>query len=222
MAVIISAYGILSAASCRKDVPGGTQIEATGFVYDTVLQQRVPNAMVYLIGERLGGGLGARIYPDTGYVAVTQADAQGNFSISYRAQGNYYGYVLGLGYDAAFGGYTGFPENYIPDYMLPFYSFSNGFRKQGVELKARFLEPARLTLTDGNRDTVILTILAVSGDLYKNIPLGPLPADTTVRIWLLPGTRNAINYYVNYGQTPVGTDSLSPVPGDTLQLTHHF
>ncbi len=84
--------------SCRKEVPKGQIITANGYVIDLMQNKRLPFATVYLFGGhnyRLGE-IGVETYYDTIPLDSVLCDANGNFDITYTAEGRSDDYALGI------------------------------------------------------------------------------------------------------------------------------
>jgi len=107
--------------SCRKEVPLGTSILASGIVFDSVKNKVLANAKLYLFGAH---STFYGIYYSQGPLDSTVSDSDGKFSISFTADGNSIDYGLQLGV-LEYGGYIyNNQTNYVIDNTQPLFKFN--------------------------------------------------------------------------------------------------
>ena len=73
-------------------IPSGLDINVTGSVIDTVKNKSLANAKVIIIGKS-SVAFGATYTSD---LYTTRTDKNGNFSFTYKTDGNYYSYLIGF------------------------------------------------------------------------------------------------------------------------------
>src|SRR3954447_2358669 len=160
--VKIAAFFLLAwlIQSCRKDVPQGQAITASGFVIDMAQQKRLPSATIYLFGghDHYGPG-GLEVLYDTIPLDSTSSDANGNFSITYFAEGQSDDYALSLTKNIFHPGNT---ESYLPDANQPLYKFNHAYNLKDVAISAKELMHATVALqvTSNPYDTLLFRILS--------------------------------------------------------------
>jgi hypothetical protein len=166
--------------SCAKDVKKGTPIRVSGLVVDTVKNKVLPFAKIYLVGGKVRGSNGVTYYYN--YVDSTISDANGNYSVDYKAEGNSVDYVLEVAND----------NNYGNNNYEQFYFTNNA---TNVRLKTQELNFLKLNLkVDYNRyDTFyIYPSQGLSKQLIgRNI-------DTTLTLKVLPNNSNILTYRILY------------------------
>lgn len=166
--------------SCAKDIKKGSPIRVSGIVVDTVKNKAIPFAKIYLVGGKVRGSNGVTYYYN--YVDSTISDANGNYSVDYKAEGNSVNYVLEVAND----------NNYGTNKYEQFY-FSNN--ATNVRLKTQELNFLKLNLkVDFNRyDTFyIYPSQGFSKQLFgRNI-------DTTLILKVLPNNTNILTYRILY------------------------
>jgi hypothetical protein len=166
--------------SCAKDIKKGSPIRVSGVVVDTVKNKIIPFAKIYLVGGKVRGSNGSILYYN--YVDSTTSDANGNYSVDYKAEGNSVDYVLEVANDNKYG-----TNNYEQFY------FSNN--ATNVRLKTQELNFLKLNLkVDFNRyDTFyIYPSQGFSKQLIgRNI-------DTTLILKVLPNNTNVLTYRILY------------------------
>lgn len=177
MKKILLIFSILTLIiSCAKQVKKGKRIVANGYVVDTLKNKRLPFAKVYLVGcHREFSG---RKYC-TDYVDSATTDANGNFSITYRAEGNSAGYVLEVKFDNNYG-----------DYSLREFPFVN---EEVTRITAHELNFLRLNLKVGFNRYDTLYIDPRYGDSKQLIGRS---IDTTILLKVLPNIENLIAYQI--------------------------
>ena len=223
-------FAVCLLTSCRKDVPKGTLISANGYVVDTVTGQRVPGATVYLVGGTAVWGMPAVGYANPPLDSTT-ADGQGNFTLSYRARGNYVDYALTVANIAAHETLPG--ARCIPaSQAMPWLPFQYAHSLSDVALPVLATEPMKLHLVVGTNpyDTLYLRLYTPDAMLYLDDTfIGPR-IDTTLTFPCLPQARNILWYRIfssvltdsNTTFYRLAMDSLQPPPGDTPILERNF
>ena len=73
-------------------IPSGLDINVTGSVIDTLKNKSLANAKVIIIGKSYVA-FGATYTSD---LYTTRTDKNGNFSFTYKTDGNYYSYLIGF------------------------------------------------------------------------------------------------------------------------------
>ncbi len=169
--------------SCVKDIKKGTHIVVSGFLTDTVKNKNLSFAKVYLVGCK--NGFYRRSCLD--YLDSAITDANGNFSIYYRAEGKSVEYVLEVAED----------NNYSDNLFKQFPFVNNSV---GVRLKSQELNFLQLKLkVDYNRyDTLYIYPAHGTGKRLIGRSL-----DTTLTLKVLPLNQNIIAYRI----FSVGNDS---------------
>ena len=100
LTLTIFVLAILLFTGCRKDVPTGQLIQASGIVFDSVKNKKLANVIVYLYGAHQS------FYGVTygeGPFDSTMSDNNGNFSLKYYAKGNNVDYALAIS-NSVYGG----------------------------------------------------------------------------------------------------------------------
>jgi hypothetical protein len=132
---------LFALTACRKDIPKGKLIQASGFVIDSVKNKKLSNVIVYLYGAH---STFYGVYYDIGPLDSTVSDNNGNFSLKYNAEGKSVDHALAIG-NVVYGGYTNQP-NYIIDITHPIYPFNYSQQLNNIGLKARELNYAKVNL----------------------------------------------------------------------------
>ena len=182
-------------AACRKDVPQGTLISATGYVIDTVVQQRVPDAVVYLFGiSHTSFPPGSSVSQNP--IDSVTADGQGNFTLSYRAGGNYFDYALSLS-GSAYEMITPHTR-VIPGDFFPLHYFDQSHRLDSVEMDARLLGQLQLHLSVASNpyDTIWVSIQAQGYPMALIDTISGSSVDATVQLPYVPLSQNVISYEI--------------------------
>jgi hypothetical protein len=179
--------------SCRKEVEEGTRIRASGYAIDTIKNKRLANVKLYLFGahQTFYG-----IYYSDGPLDSTITDAQGKFSINYRAEGRSIDYALETSY-LGYGGFENGPTvNYAADNTQSQYRFNYQTEVQDVVIKARELNHLKLTLrVEYNPyDTLYVSIWGNFANFYDRHLLKGQHLDTVLYTWCLPNAPNYIDY----------------------------
>lgn len=191
--IIIFFLTLCTIASCRKSVPKGQLIQASGFVIDSVKNKKLPNATIYLYGAH--STFYGITYGD-GPLDSTISDANGNFSISYTAVGNSVDYSLAIG-KTVYGGYTS-QENYVIDAYHPEFRFNFLQQINNVSLKARELNYARVNLKvlSNPYDTLFFDVSTIYGELRLRYRLTGRTIDTSILTRYLPNSQNNFWYQI--------------------------
>ena len=226
--IIISfvCLALLALTGCRKDVPKGQLIQASGFVIDSVKNKKLYNATIYLYGAHSNF---YGVYYDVGPLDSTSSDIDGNFSIKYSAEGSSIDYALAIG-NVVYGGYTS-QNNYVVDVAHPLYPFNYSHQLNNVALRARELNYARINLKvlSNPYDTLYFFVMTNSGELFlKNFFKGT-SIDTSFLTRYLPDALNTFEFSVNCWQlldsgmyTRTITDSLKLKMDDTIAISKTF
>ncbi|HEY4148314.1 MAG TPA: hypothetical protein VGM41_05280 [Chitinophagaceae bacterium] len=209
--------------SCRKDVPAGRLIQASGFVVDSVINKKLAGVKVYLVGAEqsfYGVSYGYGPYDST------VSDANGNFSIQYRAEGKSVDYALAIA-GVIYGGFTA-QDNFAIDVNHPYYPFNYKDNLTGVGVRARQLSvlAINLKIQSNPYDTFYLYAFTPYGEFSdKRLITGP-STDTTILTRCLPNSFNSIHYEVqsqrlfDSGWLIRRTiDSVPTGPGDTTRIS---
>jgi hypothetical protein len=203
--------------SCRKDIPSGTVIEASGFVYDSVKNKKLSGVTVFLVGagQTLGG-----IYYTEGPLDSVVSDVNGNFSITYTALGRSldYGLVVGVIY----AGDTSQP-NFVVDANHPLYKFNYARTVNDVEIYARELNYAQVTLKvlSNPYGSLYFGVTSQNASLQVNQSFEGNPIDTTFMTRILPGYPNYFQFEaINTDSSMVRSVTVTVNPGltDTISL----
>src|SRR3954451_16258856 len=135
---IITLIAVWSILSCRKEVPKGQTITANGFVMDFVQQKRLPFVTVYLFNghNHLLGEGGVQTFYDTIPLDSTTSDANGDFSLTYAAEGKSDDYALGISKNYL---HPDNNESYLPDASQPIYKFNHAYDLKDAVISARAL-----------------------------------------------------------------------------------
>ncbi|WP_298296241.1 hypothetical protein [Hydrotalea sp.] len=184
---------LLFLPACRKDVPKGQLIQATGFVIDSVKNKKLSDVTVYLYGAH---STFYGVYYDDGPLDSTISDKDGNFSIKYNAEGNSVDYALAIG-NVVYGGYTN-QTNYVIDISHPIYIFDYSYQLTDVALKARELNYARVNLKvlSNPYDTLYLDVSTTYGELFLRNRFIGRSVDTSFLTRYLPNTTNIFEYKI--------------------------
>jgi hypothetical protein len=180
-------------ALCRKDVKKGTTISANGFVIDSAVNQRIPGATVYLVGGKQGY-YGMEYGPSA--LDSTSTDAQGSFSLSYVAQGNYTDYALCLeNFGVPFRPLHG---TYIRTESPTYYPFNFVHQLTDQPLTAWKLGQATYTLrVDSNPyDTLLLRVFNEGVGFESDYAFFGSHIDTTFQLPYFPYSQNYIWYRI--------------------------
>jgi hypothetical protein len=155
--IMIAFIAVWSILSCRKEVPTGQTITANGFVMDFVQQKRLPFVTVYLFSghNHLLGEGGVQAFYDTIPLDSTIADVNGEFSLTYAADGNSDDYALGITKNLF---HPGNKENYLPEASQPIYKFNYAYDLKDVVISARELHPANVGHTGTIKSIRHLTV----------------------------------------------------------------
>ena len=206
---------LASLASCRKEVPAGTTVSASGIVFDSVKNKVLANAKLYLFGaNRTFYG----IYYSKGPLYSVISDNNGKFSISFTADGTSIDYGLQLGV-LEYGGYVyNSQTNYVIDNTQPLFKFNYSTNVTNAVVRGRELNYIKLHLkvltnpfdTIKVRTTAIRQVTLVKGQSI----------DTTILLRQLPNEQNMIEYYTESIRDTVGYipgQSIRRITRDTLQ-----
>ena len=211
---------LVTLTSCRKDVPAGTTIYISGVVFDSVKNKTLPNAKLYLFGAHTT--FYGIYYTQGPYDSVT-TDANGKFSLQYKAEGKSVDYGLSLG-ELAYGGYNyGDNENYVIDNYYPMFKLNYSTNISNAVVRARELNftKIKLKVLSNPYDTFIVRTSAAFGQI--NYIKGH-SIDTIIYVRHLPNMQNVI-FYRTESNTPDSffirrqvTDTFSATLGDTVFL----
>ncbi len=217
---------LLALTACRKDIPKGQLIQASGFVIDSVKNKKLYNATIYLYGAHSNF---YGVYYDVGPLDSTVSDIDGNFSIKYSAEGNSIDYALAIG-NVVYGGYTS-QDNYVVDVAHPLYPFNYSHQLNNVALRARELNYARINLKvlSNPYDTLYLDVTTTYGELFlRNLFVGT-NIDTTILTRYLPDAPNTFQYAILSRQLLDSGwyirrmfDTLTPKMDDTMTISKTF
>lgn len=217
--VIIGCIAVWLMQSCRKDVPKNQLITANGSVQDYLQNKPLPNTTVYLFGGHDYGSFpNQQISYDTTPLDSVITDANGEFTISYRAEGKSDDYALGI------------TKNYMqPNYIeniLPFpgksvYPFNYVYSLQNVFIQAAKLHYLNLTLqvTSNPYDTLLFTIYnPPSGEEIGQYQLFGNSINTVIHTRYLPLSTNVFEYAVQTLSLDDSASSFIRLTADTLNL----
>ena len=202
----------LTMTACRKNIPSGTSISASGIVFDAVKNKALPNAKLYLFGAH---STFYGIYYDDGPIDSTISDNNGKFSIHYTANGKSVDYGLTLGI-LEYGGYNyGTQTNYVLDYTQPIFKFNYLTNVTNAIVKGRELNYTQIHIKviSNPFDTIFVK---TSASEQKTMITG-LSIDTTIIVRHLPNQLNTIAYYTESLRDTVGLAALNSNPN-----THWF
>ena len=206
---------IITTTSCRKEVPLGTKITASGIVFDSVKNKVLPFAKLYLFGahQTFTG-----IYYSEGPLDSTISDINGKFMISYTADGHYIDYGLELGV-LEFGGYVyNNQNNYIIDYTQPLLKFNFSLRISNAVVKGRELNFTKIHIKVLSNP--FDTFLVRSRVDWTTILMKGKTIDTTFTVRHLPNAMNIIDYYTQSIRDTVGLASANAnANGPRLSVT---
>ena len=215
---------LLFLTACRKDVPKGQAIQATGFVIDSVKNKKLSNVTVYLYGAH---STFYGVYYDDGPLDSAISDKDGNFSIKYYAEGNSVDYALAIG-NVMYGGYSN-QTNYVIDISHPIYIFNYSHQLNNVALKARELNYARVNLKvlSNPYDTLFLDVGTAYGELFLRNQFIGTSVDTSFLIRYLPNATNVFEYQILSTRIVDSStmfirqmpDTLQPVMKDTIVIS---
>ncbi len=209
----------MALASCRKEVEKGTEINASGFVLDSVKNKRLPSVKVYLYGAKQTF---YGVHYTIGPLDSAISDPSGNFSIHYRAEGRSIDYALTLNPS-----WAGDEVAYASDFTQAEHRFNYATQVTGVVLKARELHPARIWLQVASNpyDTFYVSILKYGGIGYTHHLIRGKSIDTVLYAQALPNGLNFVSYMAARIGADSGSidrrlmDSLITNLDDTVQLT---
>jgi hypothetical protein len=179
--------------SCRKDVPKGQLIKASGFVVDNMKNKRLSHVTVYLYGAHATFyGVYFGMLPLDSAVS----DNNGNFSLTYGAEGNSVDYALGIG-NVVYGGYTG-QTNCVVDVLHPLYPFNYSHQLDNIAISARELNYVRINLRvlSNPYDSLWLDISTNSGELFLRHLIFGTSIDTSILTRCLPNAVNNFEYKI--------------------------
>ena len=194
--------------SCRKEVPIGTKVTATGIVLDSVKNKVLANAKLYLFGaHQTFYGIG---YSE-GPLDSTVSDNNGKFSINFNADGKSIDYGLQLGV-LEYGGYVyNNQTNYVIDYTQPLFKFNYSTNISNAVVRGRELNftKIRLKVLANPFDTFLVRtdVLIRIATLIKGQSI-----DTTIIVRHLPNQQNVIQYYTESLRDTVGLAALNSNP----------
>ena len=129
-------------SGCRKNIQAGVNIQADGFVIDSVKNKKLSNVTVYLIS---GHEFGFQAVDYYGVVDSAVTDANGSFSIKYTADGKSYDYGLSLS-NMDPNAQTRF-NDFIPDRLYILYAFNFKTQLNNVVINARELNFMKIHLS---------------------------------------------------------------------------
>jgi len=191
--VFLVGLTVIIFSSCRKNIQAGVNIQAEGFVIDSVKNKKLSNVTVYLIS---GHEFGFQAVDYYGVVDSAVTNANGSFSIKYTADGKSYDYALSLNnMDPNLP--SRFSE-FIPDRFHLLYEFDFKTRLNNVVINARELNFMKIHLSvfSNPYDTLLLFVnpsyaaAAQEYDIYGNT------IDTTILARSLPLGQNFISYEI--------------------------
>jgi len=193
--------------SCRKEIPAGTKITATGIVFDSVKNKILANAKLYLFGahQTFYG-----IYYSDGPLDSTISDNNGKFSISFNADGKFIDYGLQLGV-LEYGGYVyNSQTNYVIDNTQPLFKFNYSTNISNAVVRGRELNftKIRLKVLTNPFDTFLVRTTAIRQvTLLKGQSI-----DTTILVRHLPNEQNRIEYYTESTRDTIGLAAANSNP----------
>ena len=219
LSVFLIILSVVISAGCRKNIQDGVNIQAEGFVIDSVKNKKLSNVTLYLVSGH-ESGLGKVDY--YGVVDSVVTDINGSFSMKYAADGKSYDYALSLNYMD-----PNVPFRFsevIPDSMHPFYAFDFKTQLNNVVINASELNfmKIHLRVLSNPYDTLLLFVnpsyaaAAQEYDIYGNT------IDTTVLARSLPLGQNFISYQIVTSQLRdsvlfrTETDTITTNLSDTL------
>lgn len=184
---------IIFLISCRKNIPRGQLIKASGYVIDYVKNKRLSNVTVYLYGAH-ATFYGVYFYTET--LDSVVSDSIGNFSLKYPAEGNNVDYALGIG-NVVYGGYTG-QTNCVVDVLHPLYRFNYSHQLDNIAISVRELNYVRVNLRvlSNPYDSLWLDISTNSGELFLRHLIVGKSIDTSILTRCLPNAVNNFEYKI--------------------------
>ena len=206
---------LLVLTACRKDVPKGQPIKADGFVIDSIKNKKLSNVTVYLYGAH---STFYGVYYDVGPLDSTVTDNNGNFSISYNAEGKSVDYALAIG-NVVYGGFTS-QNNYVVDISHSLYRFNYLHQLNNVALRARELNYARVNLKvfSNPYDTLFLDVSTAYGELFLRHQFIGTSIDTSFLTRYLPNATNFFEYKILATRIVDSATMFIRRMPDTLQL----
>jgi hypothetical protein len=192
---ILLVLTVISISACRKNIQAGVNIQADGFVIDSVKNKKLANVTVYLISGHESGFQNVYYY---GAVDSAVTNTDGSFSIKYTADGKSYDYALSLtNMDPNAPNHFNF-NAVMPDRMHPFYSFDFKSQLSDIAISARELNfmKIHLSVLSNPYDTLLVFVNPSYGldqmeyDIYGN------NIDTTILTRSLPEGQNFVSYEI--------------------------
>ena len=200
--IILTAFAVallVAFTACRKEIPAGKSVTATGIVFDSVKKKVLPNAKIYLYGanQTFYG-----IYYSNGPLDSTISDNNGRFSINFTADGKYIDYGLQLKeYD--YGNYVNFNStNYTIDYRNRMFKFNYSTNVSNARVRGRELNYTQLHLKvlANPYDSIMVMTSALP---HYTLLIGQT-IDTTIVLRHLPNEENIIEYFTESPRDTVG------------------
>lgn len=211
--IFFSLLTIVAISSCRKPIPAGKNIQANGFVIDSIKNKILPYATVYLFG-------GNQTFYGISYggqpLDSAIADINGNFSINYVTKGNSVDYALGIS-SATYGGYA-YNGSYVVDVAHSMYPFNFSTQINNLAVRARELNYAKISLKvlSNPYDTFYVRVSPPYGQFHLSYFLKGQSIDTLITTRVLPNSTNYIFYYAT--RLTIDSGSVSRRLIDTLNV----
>lgn len=207
--------------ACRKKISEGTLIQASGYVIDSVKNKRLPNVKIFLFGAK---ATFYGIYYTVGPLDSTMSDNNGNFSLTYNAEGNSIDYALIIDYVQKVDNTS--QVNYVMDINHRLHKFNYSHELNNVAVNARELNYLRVNLKiDANPyDTLYFDMYSNYGAFALHNRIFGAKADTSFLTRYLPNATTYFYYKIlsapkRAGDTGVYRlllDSIPPGANDTL------
>ena len=211
--------------ACRKKISEGTLIQASGYVIDSVKNKRLPNVKIFLFGGKATFFYG--MHYTEGPLDSAMSDNNGNFSLTYNAEGNSIDYALTINYVQKVDNTS--QVNYVMDFNHPLYKFNYGHELTNVAISARELNYARVNLKiDANPyDTLYFDMYSNHGEFTLRNRITGTKADTSFLTRYLPNATNYFDYRILSAPKRAGdsavhrdlSDSIPPGANDTIMIS---
>lgn len=202
--ILILLLAIICLCGCTK-VKEGQMIIVSGYAEDTVRNERLANAKILLLGGKVT--FYGPSYTDE--VDSTKTDSEGNFWITYEADGKYADYALTVADGNGFFAYKVFPLNRI-------------INQSGIKLSAQRLGLTRLHLVNLVNPYDTLYLFHFHNGKVKELIGTKL--DTVIDLWNYPNYQNEISLFIRTITSDSGfisrkrVETYNPIYNDTINL----
>lgn len=210
--------------ACRKNVSEGTLIRSSGYVIDSVKNKRLPNVKIFLFG---GQSSFSGVYYTEGPLDSTISDNNGNFSLTYHAEGNSTDYALTINYVDKVDNTS--QINYVMDINHPLYKFKYSHELNNVAISARELNYARVNLKINANpyDTLYFEMYTNYREFTLRNRIIGTTVDTSFLTRYLPYATNSSDYKILSRPKRAGdsavyrnlSDTIPPGANDTIVIS---